>query len=82
LRKGDANLKTWNFTVLIDGEASDEGIKEQYDNIWSAITSSTLVPLVFRDDETPHYVLLYLSGSETQTGEEFKGQMSLHAVEV
>ena len=82
LRKGDANLKTWNFTVLIDGEASDEGIKEQYDNIWSAITSSTLVPLVFRDDEDPHYVLLYLNGSETQTGEEYKGQMSLTAVEV
>ena len=82
LRKASSNLKTWNFTVLIDGEASGEGIKEQYDNLWTAINSSTLVPLVFRDEVTPHYVLLYLGGSETQTGEGHKGRMALHAVEV
>ena len=84
LKTGATGNRAWNFTVKIDGEMDNQSTLEQYNSLWSAIKSATLIPLVFRSADTTetHYVQLFLGGGQTQVGDHYLGLMNLQAVEV
>ncbi len=84
LKTGATGNRAWTFTINIDGELGDASVQQQYDNIWDAIQSATLIPLTFRnaDKNEIHYVQLFLNSGTTKTGSEYGGQMALSAVKV
>ena len=71
------------MTLSVDDEHNTKA-RAKDANIWTALSSDTHVPFIFRKDDTneTHYVRCFLMNSETQTGEHFAGRCQLKLVEM
>jgi hypothetical protein len=82
-RKATKGNWMWTFTIKFDS-SKPGSLKEQQDNLDSALESESDVPMIYRRDDTneTHYVKLYELGRSSQTGDFFSGEVTLQAIEM